>query len=211
MQETWETRVRSLGQKDPLEEDMATHSSILAWRIPWTEELGGLQLIGSQRVRHDWSNLSLCESDHVQTQLLKTLFRTYWIRSKSLGVVGKSFQESLSNLMNTFRRGQFWHSQNGHPNFLLANLSEILFTGSVLSFHIFREGGLFTAKRAILLWWLSSHAIPLATMDLGAGFWTQVDMVGIQWGVGWGTSRKDFMPLDTLFFLILIVKIFWLC
>ena len=53
MQETRETRVRSLGQKDPLEEDMATHSSILAWRIPWTEELGGLQLIGSQRVRHD--------------------------------------------------------------------------------------------------------------------------------------------------------------
>ena len=106
---------------------MANHSSILAWRIPWTEELGGLQLLGSQRVRHDWSNLSLCKSDHVQTQLLKMLSRTYWIRSTSLGVVGKSFQESLSNLMNTFCRGQFWHSQNGHPNFLLASLLEILF------------------------------------------------------------------------------------
>ena len=46
-------RVRSLGQEDPLEEGMATHSSILAWRIPWTEEPGGLQSMGSQRVRYD--------------------------------------------------------------------------------------------------------------------------------------------------------------
>ena len=45
--------VQSLGREDPLEEGMATHSSVLAWRIPWTEELGGLQTIGSQRVRHD--------------------------------------------------------------------------------------------------------------------------------------------------------------
>ena len=43
-------RVQSLGWEDPLEEDMATHSSILAWRIPWTEEPGGLQSMGSQRV-----------------------------------------------------------------------------------------------------------------------------------------------------------------
>ena len=45
--------VRSLGQEDPLEKDMAPHSSILAWRIPWTEEPGGLQSMGSQRVGHD--------------------------------------------------------------------------------------------------------------------------------------------------------------
>ena len=44
--------VQSLGQEDPLEEEMATHSSILAWEIPWTEEPGGLQFVGSQRVRH---------------------------------------------------------------------------------------------------------------------------------------------------------------
>ena len=50
MQETW---VRSLGWEDPLVKEMATHSSILAWRIPWTEEPGGLQSMGSQRVRHD--------------------------------------------------------------------------------------------------------------------------------------------------------------
>ena len=50
MSETW---VRSLGPEDPLEKEMATHSSILAWRIPWTEEPGGLQSTGSERVGHD--------------------------------------------------------------------------------------------------------------------------------------------------------------
>jgi len=50
MQETW---VRSLGQEDPLEKEMATHSNILAWRIPCIEEAGGLQSTGSQRVGHN--------------------------------------------------------------------------------------------------------------------------------------------------------------
>ena len=50
VQETW---VQSLGLEDPLEKEMATHSSILAWEIPWTEEPGGLQMMGSQRVGHD--------------------------------------------------------------------------------------------------------------------------------------------------------------
>ena len=50
MQETW---VRSLGQEDPLEKEMAIHSSTIAWKIPWTEEPGRLQYMGSQRVRHD--------------------------------------------------------------------------------------------------------------------------------------------------------------
>ena len=49
----WETQVQSLGQEDPLEKGMATHSSTVAWRIPWTEEPGGLQSTGSQRVRQD--------------------------------------------------------------------------------------------------------------------------------------------------------------
>ena len=48
-----ETRVRPLGWEDPLEKEMAAHSSILAWKIPWAEEAGGLQPLGSQRVRHD--------------------------------------------------------------------------------------------------------------------------------------------------------------
>ena len=52
MQETQEMPVRSLGQEDPLEKEMATLSSILAWRISWTEEPGGLQSVGLQRIGH---------------------------------------------------------------------------------------------------------------------------------------------------------------
>ena len=50
MRETW---VQSLGQEDPLEKEIAIHSSILAWKIPWTEELGGLQSMSQKRVRHN--------------------------------------------------------------------------------------------------------------------------------------------------------------
>ena len=53
VQEMQETRVRFLGQEGPLEEEMPTHSSILAWKLPWTEEPGGLQFIGFQRVGHN--------------------------------------------------------------------------------------------------------------------------------------------------------------
>ena len=57
-----ETRVRTLGQEDPLEKEMATHSSILAGKIPWTEEPGELWSTGSHRVRHDW----VTEHTHMQ-------------------------------------------------------------------------------------------------------------------------------------------------
>ena len=57
MQETW---VWSLSWEDTLGEEMATHSSILAWRISWTKEPGGLQSVGSQRVRHDWAHEFSC-------------------------------------------------------------------------------------------------------------------------------------------------------
>ena len=53
-----ETQVRSLSGEDPLEKEMATHSSVLAWRIPWSEKPGGLQSMGSHRVGHDWSDLA---------------------------------------------------------------------------------------------------------------------------------------------------------
>ena len=63
MQETW---VPSLGWEDPLEKKMATHSSILAWKTSWTEEPGGLQSMGSQRVRHNWvTNTYLLHGAHI--------------------------------------------------------------------------------------------------------------------------------------------------
>ena len=54
VQETPETWIQSLGREDPLDKEMATHSSILAWEIPWTEKPGELQFMGLQRVRHEW-------------------------------------------------------------------------------------------------------------------------------------------------------------
>ena len=57
-QETLEMKVRSLGQEDPLEEGMATHASILAWKIPWGEEPGRQQSIVLHKVGHDWSDLA---------------------------------------------------------------------------------------------------------------------------------------------------------
>ena len=59
----WETRVWSLGLEDPLEKEMATHSSILAWRLPGMAEPGGLPSMGSHRVGHDWSDLAAAVTD----------------------------------------------------------------------------------------------------------------------------------------------------
>ena len=72
-----ETHVQSLAQEDPLEKGMATHSSILAWEIPWTEELGRLQSMGLQRVGHDWGTNTftyLCSP-------VKFLSITFWLPS----------------------------------------------------------------------------------------------------------------------------------
>ena len=60
MKEMQEMQVRLLGQEDPLEKEKATHSSIFAWEIPWTEDPGGLQSMESQRVRHDWARMHTC-------------------------------------------------------------------------------------------------------------------------------------------------------
>ena len=68
-----ETRVRSLGREDPLEKEMAPHSSTLAWRIPWMEEPGRLQSAGSQRVRHDWAT-----SLQWWPVTMKTYYREPW-------------------------------------------------------------------------------------------------------------------------------------
>ena len=68
----WETRAWSLGQEDPWEKKMATHPRTPAWKIPWTEELGRLQLMGSQRVRHDWAtslSVSFFQSNKLRTSL----------------------------------------------------------------------------------------------------------------------------------------------
>ena len=78
MRETW---VQSLGQEDPLEKEMATHSSFLAWRTPWTEEPGELQSTGSQRVRHDWATSLSLSNFEVCNVVLLTRITVLYIRS----------------------------------------------------------------------------------------------------------------------------------
>ena len=73
MQEIQETRIRFQGPEDPLEQEMAAPSNILAWEIPWPEEPGGLQSMGSQRVTHDWAH-NLWAFDKTPKLLLSVFF-----------------------------------------------------------------------------------------------------------------------------------------
>ena len=82
MQETW---VQSLGQEDPLEKEMETHSSILAWRIPWTERLGRLQPMGSQRVGRHWLHVHM--------------FQVYWENSLLKGSVWGLYLKSENSFL----------------------------------------------------------------------------------------------------------------
>ena len=78
----WETRVRPLGWEDPLEKEMATHSSILAWKIPWTEEPGGLYSMGWQRVGHDWvTSLHYFEHFMLKIAYLHFVQSLFWVLS----------------------------------------------------------------------------------------------------------------------------------
>ena len=86
---TWETWVRPLGREDPLEKAMATHSSTLAWRIPWTEEPGRLQSMGPQRFGHDWvaSLTHSCKLWDYQNQLQPHLWLIALVKVKLLSRV----------------------------------------------------------------------------------------------------------------------------
>ena len=66
----WETRVQSLGWEDPLEKEMAIHSSTIAWKIPWTEEPVRLQSVGSQRVGHDWATSLSLSVAYISEQMM---------------------------------------------------------------------------------------------------------------------------------------------
>ena len=97
--------VLSLGQEDPLEEETATHSSILAWRIPWAEEPGGLQSRGSHRVGHNWSSLA---RTHPYTQWLEIRLSLYSSPAYSLSRVADQIRMlSLKSLTpHTLYRGE---------------------------------------------------------------------------------------------------------
>ena len=100
-----DTRIRSLGWEDPLEKGIAIHSSILAWRIPWTEKSGGAQFMGLQRIRHDWMTNTHTHTHmifipvlyiyHVVSPISMTLNSTYTFRHKFRNHTQSPDQNSL--------------------------------------------------------------------------------------------------------------------
>ena len=103
MQETW---AWSLGWEDPLEKEMATHSSILAWRTPWTEEPGGLQSVVLQRIRHDWNDLA-----HTDTNTLNVTITTGYFLSIHTWV------------LSTIEREKYWTC---FSDFIITHLNCVL-------------------------------------------------------------------------------------
>ena len=97
-----ETQVWFLGWKDPLEEGMATHSSILAWRTPWTEEPGGLPSIGSQRVRHDWSPWARTHALNIILSALPAL-PTWWFMRQEVLAPWKRIPQGYHSLANLIK------------------------------------------------------------------------------------------------------------
>ena len=111
----WETQVQSLGQEDPLEKEMATHSIILAWKIPWTEEPGRLQTMGSRRVRHDWAtslslslfrykiniweSIALLHTNNETEKVIKTTF-PFTVTSKPIKYLGTNLTKKGKSLYN---------------------------------------------------------------------------------------------------------------
>ena len=106
--EMWETRVWSLGQEDPLEKEMATHSSILAWRIQWTEEPSRLQSTGLQKVRHEWAT-SLTFTIGQWAQMKQTSFEPSGFFSLCVHVSLYVYSTFLNATLTTFLWGREIH------------------------------------------------------------------------------------------------------
>ena len=113
-----ETQVQFLGQEDPLEKEMATDSSILAWRIPWTEEPGGLQSMVSKRVGHGWAIFRVTLRGFPYSSVGKE--STYNAGDRGLSLVsGRSPGEGKGNLLqysclgNPMDRGAWWATPHG--------------------------------------------------------------------------------------------------
>ena len=185
MQETW---VPFLGQEDPLEKGMATYSSILACKIPWTEESGGLQSMQSQRVRHDWAVSPQCLVWHclvgndfwvsLVAQTVKNLpaVQETWVRS--LGwedplEKGTAPHSSISGLENSMDRGTWQATVHGiaKSHTLLSN---------------------FHAQSFWKCWWEERWLIfrvSLVGAEEGSSMWLEPQVQSREAGFGWRSCQ----------------------
>ena len=105
-----ETQVQFLGQEEPLEEGIATHSSILAWRIPWTEEPGGLQSMQSQRVRNNWATKHSTVLVNVVNNFIGNFCISFFssVSFPTSFLSSRSFPRDIQALGREERRGGLW-------------------------------------------------------------------------------------------------------
>ena len=162
MRETW---VRSLGREDPLEKEMATHSSILAWRIPWTEEPGRLQSTGSQRVGHDWATSPSPSNEH--PGLISS--RMDWLDLLAVQGTLKSLLQHHSSKASILQRSAFFTVQFSHPYMATGKTiawTKQTFVGKVMSLLLNMLSRLVItfhprSKRLLISWLQSPSAVIL--------------------------------------------------
>ena len=146
MQKTW---ILSLGWEDPSKKEMTSHSSILAWRIPWTKELGRLWFMGSQRIRHDWATntFTMTKSELVVVQLLSCvqLFATSWTAARQASL-SFTISWSLLKLMLTELV-----IQTSHPLSPFSCLQSFPASESFPMSQLFASGGLSIVASASVL------------------------------------------------------------
>ena len=115
MQEAW---VQFLGQEDPLEKEMATHSSTLAWRIPWREEPGRLQSMGLQRVRHNWATSLHFTSRHFTSHASKVMLKILQARLQQY------VNRELADVQAGFRKGRGTRDQTANSHWIIKKARE---------------------------------------------------------------------------------------
>ena len=184
MQETQETWVWSLDGEDPLEKEMATHSSILAWRIPWTEEPGRLQSIGSQTIRHDWlpKHTEALLPYEVALSLLQIQLRFHpW---KSLCGPG------IFLLRMTERQSQLTLTKNDYVHLCARNHSK--------SFHVLASS-VFTTGKGIIILVLEIKKLRYKEMKHPASKSQGSSMIRLGPGAqaGWIQDLCSWVPSDT--------------
>ena len=132
MQETQETWVQSLGQEEPLEKGTAIHSSISAWRIPWTEEPGGLQSMESQRVGHDWATNTYIALSSKNDVPQKQLVSSSWNPNNSLMLFLQPLYPDLRHFRCTFHFAtqNVQHVYSRVKTFNSGDLTKSIFTAS---------------------------------------------------------------------------------